>query len=133
MIRISAVFSAFLLVAALWIASPALAAQTGGGFTGAAQPQGKGGFTGPGPAVVTVKQALEMRDDAKVTLRGNIVQHLGGDKYLFKDATGTVKVEIDDDEWGGQSVGPDDTVELYGEVDKDWNSVEIDVDRLVRQ
>ena len=133
MLRISVVFTALLLFASLWAVSPVTAAETAGGFSGSAPSQGRGGFTGPGPAVITVKQALEMRDDANVILRGNIVQHLGGDKYLFKDATGTVKVEIDADEWGGQNVGPNDTVELHGEVDKDWNSVEIDVDRVIKQ
>ena len=133
MTRIAAIFSLFLLTAAFWSAAPAPDAHAAGGFTGTSQTRGKGGFSGPGPAAMSVKQALEMRDDAKVTLRGNIVQHLGGDMYLFRDATGTVKVEIDDDEWNGQTVGPEDTVELYGEVDKDWNSVEIDVKRLVKQ
>lgn len=91
-----------------------------------------GGFSGPGLSVSTVEQAKGMRDDAKVAVRGSIIQHLGKDKYLFKDATGSIRVEIDNDKWGGQTITPDDTVELHGEVDKDWNSVEIDVDRVVK-
>lgn len=101
-----------------------------GGFTGGSS---AGGFTGPGPAITTVEQAKSMRDDTKVTLRGNIIQHLGKDKYLFKDSSGTIHVDIDHDDWMGQTVGPEDTVEIYGEVDKDWNSVEIDVKRLVKK
>lgn len=132
-------FFGVILVAAvigLFAAGFSLAA---GGFTGTGQAadgnagRPGGGFTGPGPALVTVKQAREMRDDTHVTLRGKIVQHLGKDKYLFKDETGSIHVEIDDDEWMGQTVSPDDTVELYGEVDKDWNSVEIDVKRLTKK
>ena len=126
------IFAAFLLSFALglfcWQITPALSAQ--GGFTGGSA---GGGFTGPGPALTTVEQAKNLRDDTKVTLRGAIVQHLGGDKYLFKDGSGAIHVDIDDDEWMGQSVGPDDTVELYGKVDKDWNSVEIDVKRLTKK
>ena len=93
----------------------------------------QGGFKGPGPAVVTVKEAQGMRDDAKVTLQGHIIQHLGGDKYMFKDATGTIRVEIDDDVWRGQTIAPDDLVEIHGEVDKDWNSVEIEVKRIAKK
>lgn len=116
-------------VICVWLSAAATAqAAEGGGFTG-----NKGGFTGPGPAVVSVEQARGMRDDAKVHLSGNIIQHLGKDKYLFRDASGTIHVEIDHDKWGGQSVGPEDLVEIYGEVDKDWNSVEIDVDRIVKK
>lgn len=102
-----------------------------GGFAGPTA--SGGGFTGPGPALTTVKEAQGMRDDTRITLNGQIVQHLGGDRYLFKDHTGSIRVEIDDDEWMGQTVGPDDTVEIYGEVDKDWNSVEIDVKRLTKK
>ena len=73
-----------------------------------------------------------MRDDAPVTLRGNIVKHLGKDKYLFQDSSGTIQVEIDDDKWQGQTIGPNDTVELHGEIDRDFNSVEVEVDRVVK-
>lgn len=137
-----AAFPAIVLFALMMLISAAVAAPAAqGGFTGSGKGQGgfagagkgQGGFTGPGPALTTVQQAREMRDDSHVALRGNIVQHLGKDKYLFRDGTGTVTVEIDHDKWAGQDVGPDDTVEIYGEVDKDWNSVEIDVDRLVKQ
>ncbi len=89
-----------------------------------------GGFSGPGPAVVSVKEALNMWDDSFIMLRGNIVQHLGDDRYLFKDATGTIRVEIDHDQWFGQNVTPTDTVELAGELDKEWNSVEVEVKRI---
>ena len=97
------------------------------GFTG--EKAAKGGFTGGSKAeVTTVAQALKMKDDAKAVLRGNIVKQVGHEKYLFKDDTGEIVIEIDDDDWGGVTVGPQDTVELIGEVDKDFNKVEFDVD-----
>lgn len=101
-----------------------------GGFTGpsATSTNQVGGFTGPKSNITTVAQAKQMRDDTKVTLRGNIVQSLGKEKYLFKDSTGEITIEIDHEDWRGVTVGPNDLVEIYGEVDKDWNSVEIDVD-----
>jgi len=124
---------ALMLVCALALAvgytADVAAAQAQGGFQAA--PAASGGFSGPGIAVSTVEQARSMRDDAHVVLRGNITQHLGKDKYLFKDQTGTITVEIDHDKWDGQTVTPATVVELRGEVDKDWNSVEIDVDRVI--
>jgi uncharacterized protein (TIGR00156 family) len=131
--------SLFCLVAAL-AGSPALAqnSQTGpqggfaatgsqGGFAGAG-PQG--GFDGPGPVVISVSEARSLSDDAPVTLEGSIVRSLGKDKYEFQDSTGSITVEIDDDKWQGQRVGPQDTVILYGEVDKDLMQMEIDVKSL---
>jgi uncharacterized protein (TIGR00156 family) len=95
-----------------------------------AQAGAGGGFVGPGPGLDTVAQALSRRDDAFVTLRGNIVRHLGSDKYLFQDQTGTITVDIDQKRWGGQKVTPEDVVEISGEVDKDWTNTEIDVDSI---
>ncbi len=46
--------------------------------------------------------------------------------YVFKDATGTINVDIDHKHERPDTVTPQDTVEIQGEVDKDWNSVEID-------
>ncbi|SBW08896.1 Protein YgiW [uncultured delta proteobacterium] len=112
--------------------SLAFAADKGGFVSQTPAPAASGGFSGPGVAPVTVKDAATMRDDAYVVLRGAITQHLGKDKYLFQDATGTIRIEIDHDKWSGQTVTPSDTVEIHGEVDKDWNSVEIDVDRIVK-
>ena len=112
--------------------APVLAAQQGG-FSGptATQSQG-GGFVGPNGSNTTVESAKSMRDDAWVTLRGNIVERISDDLYLFKDATGTVNVDIDHKRWNGVTVTPQDLVEIQGEVDKDWNSVEIDVNQITK-
>ena len=92
-----------------------------------------GGFTGPGPGLVTTEQAKSMRDDADVMMRGNIVQNLGGEEYLFRDATGTITVEIDNEVWAGQTIAPADQVEIYGEIDKEWASTKVEVDRIVKK
>lgn len=89
-----------------------------------------GGFKGPAVAPITVKEALELKDDSRVTLMGNIERSLGGNQYLFKDATGSVEVEIDKKRWNGVIVSPEDTVEISGKVDKDWGSTEIDVKQI---
>ena len=99
----------------------------GGGYDGYA-----GGYTGPGPALVTVEQAKSMNDDARVALKGHIIQSLGGKDYVFKDSSGTITVEISKKKWQGQNIGPDDLVEIHGEVDKEWSKVEIDVKRIIK-
>ena len=99
------------------------------GFTGEKAKQG--GFvdgSNTSSSITTVAQALKMKDDTPAVLRGNIVKMVKHEKYLFKDATGEIVVEIDDDDWGGVTVGPNDTVELIGEIDKDFNKIEFDVD-----
>ena len=117
------------LVAALLVGSSVAFAQ----FTGETS---AGGFKGPSAVgdITTVKDALTARDDTKVTLEGSIVKHLGGEKYLFKDATGEMTIEIDHDDWNGLQVGPDDTVIIYGEVDHHRHrATDIDVDRIMKK
>ncbi len=99
-----------------------------GGFSG--PNAAGGGFSGPGPLAMSIKDAGKQPDDAWVTLRGNIVQHEGDDKYTFKDASGQGIVEIERKAWNGQQVTPSDTVELITKVDKDWGSTELEVKRV---
>ena len=92
-----------------------------------------GGFTGE-KTITTVTDAKTLRDDTKVTLEGNIVKHLGGKQYLFKDATGEIEVEIGRKDWRGVQVGPEDTVIIFGEVDHHrYRPTDIDVDYLMKK
>lgn len=123
--------AALLAITAL-VSMPVLAAQTGG-FVDPNAPTAqvqKGGFSGPNGTVATVKQAQDMKDDAWVTMRGNIEKRIGDEDYQFRDATGTMKVEIDHKRWEGQTISPKDNVELQGKIDKDFNSVELDVKQV---
>lgn len=90
----------------------------------------QGGFSGPSSQSVTVSEAQRMADDVNVTLKGHIIQQLDHKDYLFKDDTGTIQIEIKDHIWNGVTITPDDLVEISGEVDKDWTSVEIEVKKL---
>ncbi len=90
----------------------------------------KGGFVNGKETVVTVVQVNEMRDDVPVIISGKILQRTGDEKYLFEDGTGTIIVEIDDDDWRGQTVTPTDTVKLYGDVDRGIFKTEIDVEYI---
>ncbi len=82
---------------------------------------------------VTVKQALTLKDDSKVELKGHVVKALGDEKYEFRDSTGSITVEIDDKLWHGKKVSAKTPVTLSGEVDIDYKPakhVSIDVDTL---
>ena len=111
---------------------PCAATAANGGFNG---PQGMGCFQGPTAAADadTVAKAMKCWDDAPVVLTGNIVERLAGsdDKYMFRDATGQVMVDIDDDLFLGRTVTPQTRVRLHGKVDKElMEPTKIDVKRL---
>lgn len=101
-------------------------------YGSSAAPHARGGFTGSSaePTAATVQQARSMNDDQHVVLRGTIERRLSHDKYTFRDQTGSIEVEIDDDVWKGLSVGQHDRVEIFGEVDRHRNSVDIEVKRI---
>lgn len=86
----------------------------------------------PAP-LTTVKTALTLKDDTKISVKGYIVKANGDEKYQFRDATGTIVVEIDDDLWQGKPIHAKTAVTLMGEVDVDYKpnkQVSIDVDRV---
>ncbi|MFV8867257.1 YgiW/YdeI family stress tolerance OB fold protein [Serratia fonticola] len=90
----------------------------------------QGGFSGPSATLTTVDKVKSLSDDTWVMLQGNIEQRVGDDTYTFRDATGTLTVEIDRKRWNGQTITPKDKVQLEGKVDKDWNNVEVDVKNI---
>lgn len=79
--------------------APVMAQQ--GGFLDPAAPQThtqntqQGGFSGPSAALTTVDKVKSMSDDTWVMLQGNIEQRVGDETYTFRDASGTLTVEID--------------------------------------
>jgi len=90
------------------------------GFSGQAGVIGQYGFTGP-TQTVTVAQSQASFDKTPVIIRGNIVQAIGGDNYIFRDASGEIILKIGPKEWMnfGSSIGPSDTIEISGEVHRD--------------
>ncbi len=99
-------------------------------FPNLAPAQKGGGFTGPNDSQVTVAEALKLPDETRVTLVGKIQKQLAHEKYQFSDATGSITLDIDDKRWRGLTIGPDDTVRVSGEIDKDSDSLEFDVRRI---
>lgn len=82
---------------------------------------------------MTVQQALGMKDDSKVQLNGYVVKAVGDEKYQFRDSTGSITVEIDDELWQGKPISAKTPVTIIGEVDIDYKPakrVEIDVEQL---
>ncbi|KAB1457228.1 YgiW/YdeI family stress tolerance OB fold protein [Vibrio panuliri] len=103
-----------LLVACSFVNAPAFAA-----------------FNGPETnSINTVASANEAANDSFVILTGNIVESLGNETYLFKDDTGSIQIEIDDEDWMGVDVTPTDRVVIRGEVDSEWTTPSIDVDSV---
>lgn len=116
------------LALVLGLSSPAFAAYDG-------PSSGYGGFQGPTSSVgvTTVAKALKAWDESPVVLTGNIVERLAGsdDKYMFRDATGQVIVDIDHELFWGKTVTPANTVRIAGEVDKEmFEATKIDVKLL---
>ena len=120
-----------LLAATVFSAGVALAAPAGfGGNAPAAGPGAPAGFEGNRiDNVAAVKDRAH--DDQKVTLRGRLTNYLGKDMYEFTDEAGdTIEVELDDDRnWS--NIAKDQLIDIYGEVDKDLMSINIDVKRAV--
>lgn len=67
--------------------------------------------------IVSVAQATKLADETGVTLTGQITKHLKSDYYEFKDKSGVIGVEIDDDIWRKAALKVGDHVRLMGEVD----------------
>jgi uncharacterized protein YdeI (BOF family) len=69
-----------------------------------------------------------------VLISGTLVQSYGGrNLYVFRDSSGEILVKIGPKEWEylwfqGISIGPSDTIEIYGEVHwpkHSWGTPEI--------
>ncbi|WP_170018519.1 NirD/YgiW/YdeI family stress tolerance protein [Campylobacter sp. RM16190] len=101
-----------------------------GGFTGTNNAaQNQGGFTGKGSAtLMSVKEALNLRDDAPVILEGKIRSQIRAEHYEFVGKSGdVVEIEIDNHIWKGVTVDENTPIRITGKVDKDLTKTTIDV------
>ena len=81
--------------------------------------------------VVTVEQVRGMADNSPVIIQGYLLRKNGENSYVFQDTTGTINLEIDEEDWGGMTVTPNDFVEVWGEVDRNGSSmIEVDVSAI---
>jgi uncharacterized protein (TIGR00156 family) len=84
----------------------------------------------PVERIHTVEEVKTLPDDAPVVLQGYILNHIRSDHYTFQDDSGSITVEIDDDEWRELIVSPSDKVEIRGEVDRDLLTMEVEVEYI---
>lgn len=84
------------------------------------------------PAVWTVTEVMSLPDETPVVMRGRITRNMGNNIFVFEDNSGTIMMEIEEEDWNGNTVRVDDIVTVYGNVDKGQNYTEIDVDSVVR-
>lgn len=92
-------------------------------------------YTGPQelPRVFsTVIEAHEYPvDDHEIIFEGNITKRIGHDKYLFRDDTGSIRVEIDAGVFPPEDINDKTRVKIFGEVDsKVLDNPLVDVDRI---
>ena len=92
-------------------------------------------YTGPQelPRVFsTVIEALEYPvDDHEIAFEGHITKRIGHDKYLFRDKTGSIRLEIDAGVFPADDINDKTRVKIYGEIDsKVLDNPMVDVDRI---
>ncbi len=92
-------------------------------------------YTGPQEAPNVFTTAREVReypvDDHAVRLEGHIVRRIDHDKYLFRDKTSAIRLEIDDNVLPAQDFDETALVRIFGEVDsKALDNPQIDVERI---
>lgn len=104
----------------------------GGYHDGKAQMQQQG-FFDESAAVKTVADALKANDDTPVILEGQIVKQLDNDEFTFKDATGEIQIDVSKRAWNGQTITPQDTIQIRGKVDNEWNKTEVDVKQITKK
>ena len=67
-------------------------------------------------------------------LMQQIQQRIGKKDFLFKDASGKeIQIEVSKKAWNGQTIAPQDNIQIIGKVDKEWNKTDIDVKQIIKQ
>lgn len=124
------IFQASLMTAAL--AASALAIAQPPGYAGpSSKPSAKAGAANF--PLMTAKDLLAKgKDGQNVRLQGKLLNHKGGEDYEFADASGKMKVEIDDDRFPeGVRIDQNTMIELVGEFDKNtFGESALDVSQL---
>lgn len=97
-------------------------------------------YVGPGaqaeaalPMLRTLKDVLAAPvDDQPVEITGVIVRQVGRERFLFRDESGELVVEIDRGDFpAGHSIDGDTRVVIIGEVEtRHWRTPRIDVDQV---
>ena len=84
------------------------------------------------PVYWSVSEIVDMPDNTPVVLLGRITKNMGNEIFVFEDASGTIMLQIDEEDWNGNTVRVDDVVTVYGHIDKNGNMTEVEVDSIVK-
>ncbi|EKI6426926.1 YdeI family stress tolerance OB fold protein [Salmonella enterica] len=79
---------------------------------------------------MTIEQAKNLHDGATVSLRGNLIDHKGDDRYVFRDKSGEINVIIPSAVFDGREVQPDQMININGSLDKKAKEPLVRVNRL---
>ncbi|WP_370613705.1 YdeI family stress tolerance OB fold protein [Citrobacter portucalensis] len=80
--------------------------------------------------IMTVQQAKSMHDGATISLRGNLIDGQGGDKFVFRDKTGSIHTLIPLSVFDGRTVKPDQMISINGSLDTKTQPPVVRVNRL---
>ncbi|EOI1351579.1 YdeI family stress tolerance OB fold protein [Citrobacter amalonaticus] len=79
---------------------------------------------------MTVQQAKTMHDGATISLRGNLIDDQGGDKFIFRDKTGSIHTLIPLSVFDGRTVKPDQMISINGSLDTKTQPPVVRVNRI---
>lgn len=79
---------------------------------------------------MTVQQAKTMHDGATISLRGNLIDDQGGDKFIFRDKTGSIHALIPLSVFDGRMVKPDQMISINGSLDTKTQPPVVRVNRI---
>ncbi len=77
--------------------------------------------------VTTVEQARTARVGSRVALTGSLKNEVRRAQYMFRDATGDIRVRIEREFWRGREVTSKTVLQLRGKVESDVRGRFIDV------
>lgn len=77
-----------------------------------------------------VSEVKNMADESTVYIQGYLIQNLGNEMYTFKDDSGTLTVEIDDDLMDANMYSPTTLVWIAAEVDKQGDIVALEAEEI---
>ncbi|MCQ2914081.1 MAG: NirD/YgiW/YdeI family stress tolerance protein [Alphaproteobacteria bacterium] len=81
---------------------------------------------------VSVEEAFKLNHGTQVVLEGEILRQAGKTLYKFKDETGEVYIEIPEKSWNGVDVGPNEKIQILGNVFRGQHSIKIDVTKIIK-
>ncbi|MDT7096284.1 YdeI family stress tolerance OB fold protein [Citrobacter amalonaticus] len=79
---------------------------------------------------MTVQQAKTMHDGATISLRGNLIDDLGDDKFVFRDKTGSIHTLIPLSVFDDRTVKPDQMISINGSLDTKTQPPVVRVNRI---